>query len=378
MLAGCSIAPGPYLDPKRLQEPVATQPGPVYQIESITPSMILEQSQYEASLPPPDLPHASAVAGGAPYDYLVGPQDVLSVTIWGHPELSVASGGGGAAVNDATAGTSPSQDRPASGGADVSQSGQRVAADGTIFFPYLPRMHVAGRTTEQIRLMLTRALSKTIQKPQVDVRMLAYRSQQVQVTGDLKNPGPLSVTDVPMTIVSAINRSGGASNDADLQRVKLSRDGHIYTVDVDAVLDRGDVRQNILLKNGDIVNVPNRADSRVFVLGEVVKPTVMPMNKGHLTLADALAGVGSIDVKGSDPRLIYVIRGAREKPSQPQVFRLDMTQVDALLLMTKFQLQPLDVVYVGTATAARFNRVLEQLAPALQTLFYSVAIGIGR
>ena len=47
-----------------------------------------------------------------------------------------------------------------------------------------------------------------------------------------------------------------------------------------------------------------------------------------------------------------------------------MTQPDSLLLATHFQLQPLDVVYVGTAGAVQFNRVIHQVLPTLQTLFY--------
>lgn len=49
-----------------------------------------------------------------------------------------------------------------------------------------------------------------------------------------------------------------------------------------------------------------------------------------------------------------------------------MTQVDALMLMTQFDLHPRDVVYVQVASAARFNRVLEQISPTIQTLFYTI------
>ncbi|MCY1249311.1 hypothetical protein D9M72_628320 [compost metagenome] len=61
----------------------------------------------------------------------------------------------------------------------------------------------------------------------------------------------------------------------------------------------------------------------------------------------------------------------RDSPTTPEVFRLDMSQVDALLLSTQFRLEPLDVVYVGTSDAVRFNRVLEQITPTIQTLFFT-------
>jgi polysaccharide export outer membrane protein len=60
------------------------------------------------------------------------------------------------------------------------------------------------------------------------------------------------------------------------------------------------------------------------------------------------------------------------RPLDLSVYKLDMTQVDALMLMTQFDLHPRDVVYVQVASAARFNRVLEQISPTIQTLFYTI------
>jgi len=65
-----------------------------------------------------------------------------------------------------------------------------------------------------------------------------------------------------------------------------------------------------------------------------------------------------------------VVRGAREKPASPDIYRLDLTQPDSLLLSTQFQLRPLDVVYVGTAGAVQFNRLVNQVLPTLTTIFY--------
>jgi polysaccharide export outer membrane protein len=202
------------------------------------------------------------------------------------------------------------------------------------------------------------------------VRVLAYRSQKVSVTGEVKVPGPLAVSDVPISLVDAITRSGGTNPDADLQRVRLTRSGKLYTLDADAVLDRGEVSQNVMLQDGDIINVPDRTDSRVFVMGEVKAPATLPMLKGRLTIADALTQSGGILDTDANARQIYVVRGAQAKPSGPEIFRLDLTQPDSLLLAAQFQLKPLDVLYVGTSGAVQFNRLVNQVLPTLQTLFF--------
>jgi polysaccharide export outer membrane protein len=93
--------------------------------------------------------------------------------------------------------------------------GQTVSPDGTIYFPFVGKVHVAGKTAGEIRDQLAAGLSPYLKKPQVDVRVLAYRSQKVSVTGEVKTPGPLAMSDVPLTLVDAITRSGGTNADAD-------------------------------------------------------------------------------------------------------------------------------------------------------------------
>jgi len=257
----------------------------------------------------------------------------------------------------------------------------RVANNGTIFFPRVGRIKVAGMTPQDVQETLTAGLAKTIRNPQLDVRVTGFNSKQVQVLGDVRAPQAQAITDVPLSIIDALNRAGGAPADADLQNVGVTRDGKRYQVDVAALLESGNVQQNVLLKDGDIVDVPDHTNSRVFVLGEISHPQIVPMNRGKLTLADALASSGSIDNHTSDPHIIYVIRGMDPEPgangqvmtrlTTPDVFRLDMTQVDALMLMTQFQLQPRDVIYVQIAGSARFNRLLDLITPSLQTLFFT-------
>ena len=212
-----------------------------------------------------------------------------------------------------------------------------------------------------------------IRNPQVDVRVLSFRSQKVQVTGEVKSPGPLAISDVPLTLVDAITRSGGSTEIADIQRVRLTRNNQLYVLDADSLLDRGDTKQNVMLQAGDIVNVPDRVDSRVFILGEVKTPQTLSMMRGRLTIADALTQATGLLDTDANPRQIFVMRGFKDDPNhpyKPEVYRLDMTQPDAIMLSSRFQLQPLDVVYVGTAASTTFNRVVQQVLPSLESLFY--------
>jgi polysaccharide export outer membrane protein len=406
-LTGCAIAPGPYLDTDRLDQTPA--PDSVAQANvkyRVTP---IDVSYFETH---PQISDES-IASVCPltcltkdtrklYAYHIGVNDQISITVWDHPEFSssgIAASTGGAGVPPLPAGTAGNTGAPvnASAGATGPEAGGvtvRVANDGTIFFPRVGRVQALGKTPQQLQATLTQGLSKTIRNPQLDVRVSGFYSKQVQVTGDLKTPSSMPITDVPLSVIDAINRSGGANANADLQNVGITRDGKRYPVDVAALLDRGDIQQNVLLQDDDIIDVPDRTKSRVFVLGELSKPQTIPMNRGRLTLADALANANSIDPRSADPRQIYVIRAPEQskggmiktaalttangssmpgaRPLDLSVYKLDMTQVDALMLMTQFELHPRDVIYVQVASAARFNRVLEQISPTIQTLFYTI------
>ena len=367
-LSACSTAPGNHLDTSRLQDNDPT-PTETYPVRLISTQVIAQQ--VAAMTPAAPLP-PSRFPDPLQYVYRVEPQDILGVTIWDHPELTtpqssgISTGGNttqsiGAALAQPYAQALPGQADP---------FGQTVGPEGNIFFPFVGKLHVAGKTTGQIRDELTAGLAPYIKKPQVDVRVLAYRSQKISVTGEVKTPGPLAVSDVPLTLVDAITRSGGTTAEADLQRVRLTRNGKLYVLDAYGVLDRGDVAQNVMLQSGDILNVPDRTDSRIFVLGEVKTPVPVPMLKGKLTIADALTAAGGILDTDANARQIYVGRGMSTNPSTPDIYRLDMTQPDSLLLSTQFQLRPLDVVYVGTSGAVQVNRLIQQVLPSLQSLFF--------
>jgi polysaccharide export outer membrane protein len=371
LLAGCAVAPGNALDTSHLHEEEPSGSAPTYEVHRVTAQTIAELVAAQQATPRP-LPE-SRFPSLKQYSYHIGPQDILGITVWDHPELTTPQGTSFSAGGNTTQTIAGALAQPYTtalpGQADP--YGQTVSSDGSIFFPFVGRIHVAGQTPQQVRDRLAAALTPYIHNPQLDLRVLAYRSQRVQVTGDVRSPGPLAITDVPITLVDAITRSGGATDNADLQRVRLTRGGKSYSLDANGLLDRGEVSQNVMLQDGDIVNIPDRTDSRVFVMGEVKQPTAVQLIRGSLTVADSLTTAGGILDTDANPRQIYVIRGMRAHPNSPEIYRLDMTQPDALLLSTQFPLQPFDVVYVGTSAAVQFNRVMQQILPTLQTIFFT-------
>jgi polysaccharide export outer membrane protein len=381
MLAACSFAPGNALDTSNMQQQsVVTTKDDTYLVQTITPETIIRQNlAMRQSTQEADGRLDVPVGDPRKFIYHVEPQDILSVIVWDHPELSAGTG----TALDSTL-TSPSNgsnlplpyssSSPGGSAGATNQNdplGYTVGPEGTIFFPYAGVVNVSGKTVDQIRQALTSRLARYIAHPQVSVRVLAFRSQQVQLTGEVKTPGTLSITDHALTLADALSRAGGATTIADMVHVSLIRDNKRSVINAYAMLNHGDMSQNVLLRGGDIVNVPDQVDGRIFVLGEVLKPATLFMNNGRMTLADAITGAQGIDNAAANVRQVFVFRGARDNPTNPEIYQLDMTQPTSILLASQFQMDKLDVVYVGTSAGVRFNRALALITPALSNLFFA-------
>lgn len=283
------------------------------------------------------------------YDYVVGPGDVLNITVWDHPELTIPAG---------------SERSP-------SDAGNWVHNDGTIFYPYVGVIEVEGLRVTEIRELITRRLSRYIEKPQVDVTVAAFRSQKVYVSGGVNQPGAYSVTNVPMRLLDAINAAKGLSDTADWRNVLLTRDGEEYRLSLKAVYEQGDKRYNVLLKKDDVVHVGRDDDNKVFVLGEVKQAQALPMGRNGLTLAEALAESGGINELQANASGIFVLRRAMEEGERYiDLYQLDARNAAALILADEFTLAERDIVYVTAAPITRWNRVISQLMPTVQAVYY--------
>lgn len=345
LLAGCALAPGMRID----RSPDADAAG----IDGVMPITWDLVNTLKHRPRTANVGIDALVSARQPYR--IGPSDILSIVVWDHPEL---------VFPHQTYTTGIDYTAPAySGAANV--PGYVVSDGGDIQFPYAGHLRVAGLTVREVRDQLAKQLTRIVEAPQITVRVLAYRSQRVYLDGEVKTPGPQFIDDVPMTLVEAINRAGGINvNTGDSSRIQLQRNGRQWVIDLPALLGEGRDPTTILLDAGDIVRVEQRDAGKVFVLGEVHKPSVVLPRNGRLTLNEALGEAGGVSPLTSNPRQIYVVRSHEAAP--PEVFHLDAQSPVALALAEGFPLQPHDIVYVDAGDVTRWARVVNQLIPSAQ------------
>lgn len=348
MLAGgCALAPGMHVDIEN--EAPESQ---AYRVMPVTAELMREQrisrEQRVFDLQVEGLPAIDP--NRADRDYHVGPGDVLTIVVWGVPELE----------------TSNSERRDP-------EDGVVVGPEGDIFFPYAGVMQVGGLTVEEIRTLLGEKLGVYVRSPQVDVRVGVYRSQRVQVTGEVLEPGAVALDNTSKGVLDALTERGGPSERASRRRVFLSRGNQRFEVNLDNLYG-GDLGSfSPALQAGDVIRVPDASEDQIVVLGAVEAPKSVAMVSDKLSAISAIAAAGGVSkttARGSD---IYVFRAADSgmpEDEQIQVFQIDMSQPQGLLFATNFILQPRDVVYVATTELSRFNSVMVQLLPTLQEIFY--------
>ncbi|CAM4239879.1 polysaccharide export protein [Vreelandella rituensis] len=337
VLSGCAMAPGGHIDESNLAQSLDGR----VNVQPITPDLVDAMHVREA--PTQATPEAlhQEVQG---YEYRVGPGDILSVIVYDHPELTI----------------------PAGAERSAAETGNRIRPNGTMFYPYVGRVKVEGMTLDEVRQLITRRLSSVITEPQVEVGIAAFHSQKVYISGAVENPGTLPLTIVPMTVLDAISEVGGANDNADWRNVTLSRNGSEERISLYAMMRQGDMTQNRLLRDGDLLHVPTMENQNVVVMGQVRRPGAIALGNERITLTDALGRAGGVNESRAEPSGIFVVRGnlpGSEKIAT--VYQLDIQDATRLLLGTRFPLQPQDVVYVTSAPLARWNTVISLLLPSV-------------
>jgi polysaccharide export outer membrane protein len=268
--------------------------------------------------PAPSIAQPGRYTGQPAADYKVGPNDVLNITVFDQPQLT---------------------------------GRYMIQADGSFTFPLLGRVSVGGLTMQAVEAHVRDSLAKGyLKNPQVGVSVEEFRSQQVFIVGEVRQPGILQFTG-SMTMIEALARAGsttdragveavvvrtpdGASppDAATLARARKGDDANVIRVNLET-LQNGALTQNVTLQSGDTIFVP-RAET-VFVSGQVYRPGEYPIRAG-MTVRQLLALAGGVTDRGSTRR-IQIIREIDSKETTISADQQDTVRGgDTILVRERF------------------------------------------
>jgi len=226
----------------------------------------------QPAVTPAALPPAPRDTAG----YVIGPQDQLAITVYDEPDLS---------------------------------NHYRVDDGGFVSFPLISRIAAAGLTIAEFQDRLRATLANGyIRNPQVRVDVEQYRSRSVVVTGAVRAPQKLTMTGSSMTLLEALALAGSPTAEASTEvivtrrRPNATKPDDLEEIRVNRRdLELGRSGRDVILRDGDIVNVPTA--QRFYVDGHVRNPGPFILDPG-MTVQQAIAVAGGLSERGSDRGMV--------------------------------------------------------------------------
>jgi protein involved in polysaccharide export with SLBB domain len=223
-----------------------------------------------------------------------------------------------------------------------------VGLDGKIYYSLFPGIDVWGMSVSQAQQAVEASLAQSVQSSRVAVSLRAVNSKRVWLLGRMNRPGIYPLTG-PTTLLEALALAGGTARNAsaittadlgDLRHSFVMRQGKALPVDFTALLQEGDMSQNIYLQPDDFVFIPSSISQEVYVLGAVLTPRTVPY-QDPMTLMSAIAAANG---PGADSYTSHVaiVRGSLTKP---EMIVVDFNAI-SVGKIPNVRLEPGDIVYV--------------------------------
>jgi polysaccharide export outer membrane protein len=192
----------------------------------------------------------------------------------------------------------------------------RITEAGTITFPLLGVVPVAGLTTTQAEMRIADELrkGKFLVQPQVNILVVQARSRQVSVLGQVAKPGKYTLEEAGNKLTSVLSQAGGNSG-ADVVTVMKLRNGKHEKIEVDVVelFIKGDLSRDLEIEHGDIIHV--QRPPMFYIYGEAARPNAYRLER-KMTIMQALAAAGGLTPRGTERDVKVFRRGADDKIQQ--------------------------------------------------------------
>lgn len=236
-----------------------------------------------------------------------------------------------------------------------------VPEDGQVSLPYVGEVRVIDKTMAQIAESLNDRLKSISNTAQVAVSRTGRIPRTANVIGEVKSSGPVPLERSNISSLDLLAASGGPTGAEHLYRYTLRRNGHDYVFDY-----QGFRQHPFPIEEGDLLSVNTDLSNRFYVLGAINKPTTVPFPVPAPTLADALGAATGLDERRSDPSGVFIFR----KGDPDLVYTINLKDPGAMLLTQRFAIRGEDIVYVTEAPLVRWSRLIAQIAPVSQTVYY--------
>ena len=308
--------------------------------------------------------------------------------------------------------------------AQQQRQGYTVADDGGISIPDIGRVEIGGLTLREAQDRIFEFLLENQVDPAFSLEVTEFNSQRVTIGGAVGSSARIPITLNPLTLNAALTAAGGMQiRDEQFASIRLYRDGTLYQIPYETYRELPDL-QGLRLTDGDaifvdttydldrafefyqreldVISLRNQARQTtismlqteisqqrgtlserrsnflarenlgatprdyVYLTGEVASQNRVPLPyEQQTTLADVLYGNGGFKTETADPSNIYVLRPSTD-PSEfgaITAWHLDGSNSVNLILATRMEMRPNDIVFLEEQPITKWGRALRQFLP---------------
>jgi polysaccharide export outer membrane protein len=285
-------------------------------------------------------------------DYLLGPGDIIEVTVYGVEDLK--------------------------------KKELTLDSDGKISLPFINDVQLIGLTPRESEVKIcTLYEASVIKNPQVSVSVKEYRSQFINVLGAVLKPGTYQLTR-RVFLVDALAMAGGllaekAESRAHVHRAAMGQSTNdnaeagaetreSLEIDLVQLLEKGDISLNVPIYAGDVISIPEKVDRFFYVLGDVNKAGAFEIRKGEaISVKQAIASAGGLMPTAKAKKTSILRQNADGTTTQiaMDVSKLLKGEVPDTILAQN------DVVFVpGSTTKTISHGILSSIGNVLAAFIY--------
>ena len=242
-----------------------------------------------------------------------------------------------------------------------------ISPDGSVTIPYVGQVVVQDQTKEEAQQFINDVLKDFYKEPETIVKIEAYNSSYVYITGAIARPQSILLSEQPLKLLDSLMQAGYVKDQQTYNKKALLRRGNeVYDIDLYKLLNLNKTELNFYLRKEDVLHIKESDIDQAYAFGEFSRPGPVSVYK-DLTLTELLATQG-INQATAKQKAIYVLREDVTKFLHIDIYEIDIRNPAALVAANNFYILPNDIIFIPSTGLVEWNKIITLLTPS-ESLF---------
>ena len=238
-----------------------------------------------------------------------------------------------------------------------------ISPDGSVTIPYVGQVVIQDQTKEEAQQFINDVLKDFYQEPETIVKIEAYNSSYVYLTGSIARPMSILLSEQPLKLLDSLMRAGYVKDQKTYNKKALLRRGNeVYDIDLYQLLNLNKIELNFYLRKDDVLHIQESDVDQAYAFGEFSRPGPVSVYK-DLTLTELLATQG-INQATAKQKAIYVLREDVTKFLHIDIYEIDVRNPAALVAANNFYILPNDIIFIPSTGLVEWNKIITLLTPS--------------